>query len=358
MLLPVADFFSDFFFEHSVFYRHLANVSILLTAYLYVMFYEKIISWILQKHLGTACKGSALRSGAEVYRFNVDMGRVEEFLNNQQQRAGPGISLTAVHVVVKAVGVALDDMRHMHGVLLSDRLYRAPNSPVNISFSESSGAGDHDGIFLHHVHDVSSSAATVTAIAREASGEKQHHGANYSGARLFLRLIHPFLPTCITDQILVFLNNALIACLLVLGVDVCPFGAARVVSVLTRDDRSSGDTSRNSISSVTPLSGGEMKENEIDYSVLPMTASVTPSRRGVCVPTVTVSLGYGGVKFIPVQHQEKKIVRKFRVINVAVSLHEVLTSSPGCTLQERQDFIAKLKSLLNNPQQLYSSNKN
>mmetsp|Transcript_12621 Transcript_12621/g.20484 ORF Transcript_12621/g.20484 Transcript_12621/m.20484 type:complete len:1127 (+) Transcript_12621:89-3469(+) len=355
LVLPFVDCLYYAFGGHSVMTK-LMNVSVVLAIYLLVMFYDKLIAWILRKHLGFVCNGSALRTGAEVYRFNVDMGRVEEFLTEQQMRVGSGVSLTAVHVVVKAVGVALDEMRHMHGVLLDDSLYRAPRSSVDVSFSESSGAGDHNGILLHHVHDVSSPAATITSIAREASGEKQQHGANYSAVRLFLRAIRPFVPTFVADQLLVYMNDALVAFFITLGVDVQPFGAARVISVLAKDEGAGNETTRNSITATSPLNNGDMKEDEIDFSVLPMMSNVAPARRGVCLPSVTVTLGYGGVKFVPVQHQEKKIVRKFRVINVAVSLHEVLTSSPGCTLQERQEFIAKLKSLLNNPKTLYPSN--
>jgi hypothetical protein len=350
--LPLLDACYDLYYGHSVVFRPLVETSLIMAVYVYLMYYEKLIVWLLQKHLGIMCKGSSFRAGAEVYRFSVNMSRVEECLSDlkaQTDTAGP--PMTAAHIAVKALGVALDEKRHMHGVLLSDRLYRSPHSPVDVSVSESSGVGDHAGIFLHNVNDVSSQSASIFTIAQEVACNKPHHGANMSAIRLLFRAMHPFVPTYITEQLLVHTNSAMMACLLMLGEDVSPFGAARVVSVLSTDEDCTGDSSCSSISS-TGGTGADMTENEIDFSVLPMTSSVTSTRRGLCVPPVTLTLGYGGVKFIPVQHQERKIVRKFRVMNVSVCLHEVLTSSPGCTLQERQEFIAKLKSLLNNPKQL------
>ena len=365
LCLPLLDCACALFLGRSVFYQPLVDFSVLLAIYVYLMYYEKVVAWLLQKHLGAVCKGSSLRAGAEVYRFNVDLSRVEEHLAGVQTSSSPTLTLTAAHIAVKAVGVALEEMRHMHGVLLADRLYRAPGALVNVSVTESSGAGDHAGIFLHNVHNVASSSASVPVIAQEVASNKQHHGANMSVMRLFLRCIQPFLPVSLTGPLVVYCNEALMACLLTLGMDVCPFGAARVVSVLPREGEGDGDgapSSRHSSTSTStstmsppPTTGGEMDENEIDFSVLPMTSSITVTRRGLCVPPVTVTLGYGGVKFIPVQHQEKKIVRKFRVVNVSVCLHEVLTSSPGCSLQERQEFISKLKSLLNNPKLLFPS---
>ena len=298
------------------------------------------------------CKGSSARAGAEVYRFNVDMGRMEDCLSELESESRTETTLTPAHITVKAVATALDEMRHMHGVLLGDKLFRAPSSPVDISFTESSAAGDDDGRFLHSAHDVSSSAADVCTIAHEAAQYNEHHQANMSTMRLISRLLRPVIPTFIIQLVLMCNTGALMALLLTLGVDVCPFGAGMVISVLPRDENKDGV--RAGVNSVTPVGrpSGEMDVNEVDFSVLPLSSNVTSSRFGLCMPSVTVTLGHGGVKFVPIHHHEKKIVRKFRVLNVSVCLHEVLTSSPGCSLQERQDFITRLKSLLNNPKQV------
>jgi hypothetical protein len=355
LLLPLLDCAYDFYSGHSVFFRPLTQFSVLLAVYVYLMYYEKLVAWLLRKHLGLVCKGSLLRAGAEMYRFHVDMGRVEEYLSElQASSSDPSTTMTAAHIAVKAVGVAMNEMRHMHGVLLDGHLYRAPRTAVDVSVTESSGAGDHGGIFLHNVTDVSSPAASISTIAKEVASNSHQHSANMSLARFLWRFFRPFFPTCITEPLLVYTNSAFMACLLTLGVNVCPFGAARVVSVLSREDSGSAASSSNSGSISSSSPANEMDAHEVDFSVLPMTSRVACTRHGVCVPPVTVTLGDGGVKFIPVQHQEKKkIVRKFRVLNVSVCLHEVLTSSPGCTLQERQEFIARIKSLLNNPKQLF-----
>lgn len=336
MILPLLDCACEMLLHQSVVFRHLGSYSFILTVYLVVMYYQKVSSWLLQKHLGTVCNGSSLRIGAEVYRFNIDMGRIEEYLDGLQD-----VSLTAAHVTVKAVGVALSEMHSMQGMVVGDALYRPPRTAgVNVSVSENNA--NHGGVFVHSVHDVASSVATIPTIALEMCRNKnQHGGPNYSGLRLLGRVLELFYPSCLMELFRAHFSGLVMAWDAVLGHDVCPYGAARVVSVLAKDVTSTGGSGNGG------NGGVEMNEDETDLTVLPMTQTTQ-----FCAPPVIVTLGNGGVKFVPVHHQEKKIVRKFRVINVSVSLHDVLTSSPGCTLQARLDFIARLKSLLNNPSQL------
>ena len=79
--------------------------------------------------------------------------------------------MTAAHLAVKAVGISLNEMRHMQGVLLADRLYRTPGGPVDVSVAESSGAGDHEGVLLHTVHDVAAPSGSGETSAFSGSGD-------------------------------------------------------------------------------------------------------------------------------------------------------------------------------------------
>lgn len=349
LLLPVLDLLCHLHYRRSVIFQPLAQFSILLAAYVCVVYYEKLIAWLLRKHLGVMCKGSSLRAGAEVYRFDVDMSRLEECL---EQHLGGGAAstpgLTAAHIAVKAVGECLGEMRHMHGVLQRGRLFREPGAAVDVSVTESSGAGDHAGLFLHKVHNVSSSATSIAAIAKEVGSHKACSARLRTMINLLSRFLRPIVPVCVTEALLVLGNGALVALLLAMGVGVCPFGAARVVSVLPKETREGNGAGE---------SAGERNAQEVDFSVLPMSSGAATGHC-LCLPPVTLTLSDGGVKFLPVQQlqqtpSKRKVVRKFRVMSVSVCLHEELTSSPGCTLQERQEFIAKLKALLSDPNTLF-----
>ncbi|CAE7476697.1 unnamed protein product [Symbiodinium microadriaticum] len=295
------------------------------------------LDYIMIAHLGRPLRKVARRfrtlpSGRMVLRFDMDVGRMLNYLESKRDDTSTMVTLT--HVVVKAVALTLDEMPYLQGRVVNGAFYPCrKHSQVAVSMSVEVGDTDTAVVTISNadkrsVGDIAKESKKLAIVC--ASQSDSGRGLNHS----FVGDIWASICRVASGKYGIFLPG-----LFVRESVPFPYGSASVIRMITSD----------------------ATDAEIDLAVFP---DMTDSS---CPVTVTI----GGVKLIPHQKDQKQLtavsgrraggnnsthqlslsgdhkVRFKQMLKVAVCI-----DSHAASLQQAQRFVSKLKEHMNSPRSL------
>jgi pyruvate/2-oxoglutarate dehydrogenase complex dihydrolipoamide acyltransferase (E2) component len=262
-----------------------------------------------------------------VLRFDVDVGKMLQYLESKRDESAGGSPITLTHVAVKAVALTLMEMSFLKGHVVNGTFYAAKQSSVAVSMSVELADADSAVVTIGSADKIS-----VSAIAKEARKLTAACVANNDGSSdVQSSLLSYVSDMCATiSRIAIGKYGICIPGLPCSGSTPFPYGSATVIRMITTD----------------------ASDADIDLTLIPDMSDSS------CPVTVTI----GGVKLIPHQKDRQQAIpahhhdkyssdhnkmRFKQMLKVTVCI-----DSHAASLQQAQRFVSKLKEHMNSPRSL------
>lgn len=257
-----------------------------------------------------------------VLRFDVDVGKMLQYLESKRDTATGAAPITLTHVAVKAVALTLLEMPFLKGHVVNGTFYAAKQSSVAVSMSVEVGETDTAVVTIASADKIS-----VSAIAKEA---RKLAGAcaaqNDAGTDTESSFLSYIFDICASiGRIATGKYGIYIPGLTSRGSVPFPYGSATVIRMITTD----------------------ASDAEIDLTLIPDMSDSS------CPVTVTI----GGVKLIPHQKDRQLVTHQHHSTDNKMRFKQMLKvtvciDSHAASLQQAQRFVSKLKEHMNAPRSL------